>query len=345
MNATIEVPAAKRDLSARLPEPAKAKLARLIAERDDLHALLQVPSRRIDKLREARNVAERRLADLESPSYRRERVEMYFVADSPHPVRRIAPDQRQLDEVRDEVARLKAEIQEADARREERREPWAAVAQLLQQIDAWIDRVPADISIKMHELGKPPSKPANVATAIGKVRDRLSDAFARLDAARSALIPIAEAKELARREVEALAAAATPNVNTLLEGQGRIVWPRAHHSVQVVSGLEGRTATAGSGFASLPDPLALAAWLDPEAMLARLARQIEEAGDDETALDAEARAKRIAELTDEILKIERDEEALLEIASNEGVEIMRRPDADPRAVLGLSDDMPAPEGN
>lgn len=48
-----------------------------------------------------------------------------------------------------------------------------------------------------------------------------------------------------------------------------------------------------------------------------------------------ARKTRLAELRAELLEVEREEEAAVEMLEAEGVPVIRRPDADPRAVLGI----------
>ncbi len=52
-------------------------------------------------------------------------------------------------------------------------------------------------------------------------------------------------------------------------------------------------------------------------------------------LSAEERASQIQAIDAEILAAERGEEAAIEAAEGLGIEIARRPDADPRAILGL----------
>ncbi|MCA1377641.1 MULTISPECIES: hypothetical protein [unclassified Bradyrhizobium] len=48
------------------------------------------------------------------------------------------------------------------------------------------------------------------------------------------------------------------------------------------------------------------------------------------------RAAKLLELEAELLARERDEEALIELAEEQGAAIARRLDADPRAVLGIA---------
>jgi cell division septum initiation protein DivIVA len=84
------------------------------------------------------------------------------------------------------------------------------------------------------------------------------------------------------------------------------------------------------------------AWLYADDLKAALAAEIDAIADDATALTPDKRRAREAELKGQILAAERMEEALIESAEEAGSEILRRADADFRAVLGLSDDTPAP---
>lgn len=86
----------------------------------------------------------------------------------------------------------------------------------------------------------------------------------------------------------------------------------------------------GGGLKVTPgvSPLAVACWLDPEAVFARLAEEgaIREGG----TLSAQEKAAQLADLRTRLLKAERVEEAL--VVKEGGT---RRRDADPRAVLGV----------
>jgi hypothetical protein len=68
------------------------------------------------------------------------------------------------------------------------------------------------------------------------------------------------------------------------------------------------------------DHAALLAWAAPEQVCAALER---------------AAVKRIAELDAQLLELEQREEALIERAHGDGIDILRRPDAAPAAVLGV----------
>jgi hypothetical protein len=48
------------------------------------------------------------------------------------------------------------------------------------------------------------------------------------------------------------------------------------------------------------------------------------------------RIRRVAELEAELDRFERDEETLISRAASDGLDILRRPDASPAAVLGVA---------
>jgi hypothetical protein len=53
------------------------------------------------------------------------------------------------------------------------------------------------------------------------------------------------------------------------------------------------------------------------------------------AMSAAEQSKRAAELAANLLELERQEETLIDIAASEGLDVMRRENASPGAVLGI----------
>jgi hypothetical protein len=76
-------------------------------------------------------------------------------------------------------------------------------------------------------------------------------------------------------------------------------------------------------------------WLAPASVLSALKREIEAAGAPVNAMPAAERIKRISELEAQLLALERREEVLVSCAAADGTEVLRRPDANPMAVLGI----------
>lgn len=81
------------------------------------------------------------------------------------------------------------------------------------------------------------------------------------------------------------------------------------------------------------DTHALVALLFKDQLLARLDSLVDAIADDGAALTDEAREAKEQELLASILRLEREEEFFLEQCHGE---VIRRADADPRAVLGIA---------
>ncbi|WP_407186706.1 hypothetical protein [Bradyrhizobium centrosematis] len=77
-------------------------------------------------------------------------------------------------------------------------------------------------------------------------------------------------------------------------------------------------------------------WLDPTAFEKRLHEEIDNLPQPALAMSADDRAAKLLQLEAELLAREREEEALIELAEEQGAAIARRLDADPRAVLGIA---------
>ena len=94
-----------------------------------------------------------------------------------------------------------------------------------------------------------------------------------------------------------------------------------------------RTGSHGPSRTPSPSPRG---WT-PIGLIAALEAEIDRLADDEHALAPEERQAQERQLRAELLAAERLEEAAVMQAKDDGVEILRRPAADPRAVLGLAD--------
>lgn len=79
----------------------------------------------------------------------------------------------------------------------------------------------------------------------------------------------------------------------------------------------------------------LSCFLSPEKVVARLERAIDEQSDGRLTLSELDRAKKLVELDTKLLATQRYEEALVTQLEAEGRDVLRRRNADPRAVLGV----------
>jgi hypothetical protein len=88
-------------------------------------------------------------------------------------------------------------------------------------------------------------------------------------------------------------------------------------------------------FAQTIDAPALFCWTFKDALIAALDREIDAAADDQNALASEARERAEAELSGDLLDVERQEAALTWRAQAEGLLVEHRPDCAPQAILAL----------
>jgi hypothetical protein len=177
----------------------------------------------------------------------------------------------------------------------------------------------------------------NEAAAVERCRVRLEEIRAELARVSAAQIPAEEAKRIIRERVSALAEKGRPSVTDLLRNRGAIAWP----TEVIRSRIFGAEPHGSFAQVSLVDTAGLLAWLDPEAMIAALERLIDEA-DNGSALSDVQRAERTTQLTAERLDVEREEVFWVTAVHDRGGDVLHRADTDPRALLGLASDLPAP---
>lgn len=187
----------------------------------------------------------------------------------------------------------------------------------------------AKSKIQVVPIELPAGDPAEIAERlagrIGDVRaelDDLENAVPRRDSVAKRLPGLVE--ELAARGAPRLEGAAVPGASL------RIAGPRV-----VLHAAPARTDLAKP---TADDGLALAAWLAPDRVLAKLKSDLDAAyAHEPLELDAPEIQRRRRDLKAQILEAERVECAALWKLIDEGDEQVRfRPDCDPRAVLGIA---------
>ena len=294
-----------------------SKVEALADARDE--ALATVNSRQ-----DAVNRARREREGLESERRR--------LADSLHGRRfhaAIATDtENRLAETDEALEVANAKFEKAWSKLEAAQAIWEPRGQLTTALDYWCRHHPDLSSLEQSEQPTPP-KPSGAKGwdgALQKVRDDLSRIDADAHSVRTAPLPSDEAKVAARQHVKELAEKSRPDVRNLVELGRGIEWPR--HGIRDIGGL-------GNANAALPDSRGLLAWLHTDTMVAALEREIDAVADDGQAIGADERAKRLAQIAKDKLAAERREEAVITAAAQAGTALERRPDADPRAVLGI----------
>ena len=195
----------------------------------------------------------------------------------------------------------------------------------------------AAAAFKVYKGPEPsPQKRESPADAVERCRRRLRELDADRHRIASAPWHSAEAKRRARAEIDALAERGQPSVLPLIERcDGSIYWAERLFTDAVIGG---RPVSAVGD----PQALPLLFWLHRAAIIAKIDAQIDAVADDANSLTDQERAEQIGEIDRDRLAVQREEEHWIGKAIDAGMTMLRRPDADPRAVLGLADDMPAP---
>jgi hypothetical protein len=211
-----------------------------------------------------------------------------------------------------EIGRLHA-VREVQDRRHR------AYADLVAQIEGWLTSLPPGTILELARI-----KPATTQTgeslndAVARYRAEIESTSAVLEAVMAAPPPKAILKEQAARHVEALAK----------RGRPRLSAPNGELDVKF--GDPGSFAPGTSASVT-----AMLAWLHGPAMVARLVAEIDKMPDNPNAMNAEQKAERIASLKGSLDDLERREEATIEAALAQGLDVLRRVDASPLAVLGV----------
>jgi hypothetical protein len=335
----------------RLPTDSRRKLMALRQARDDSHALLVSLSDRLPELRLTREKAEQYLSGLRNPTPRL--VDVPVMVDG----RRSFSGQSQIVGLREdhalvvdakrELDRLRAEVEHTEDLHNIRSAKWKDLAQLIRSLESYLGNLDGiEIGTFTGEVIIPKFK-GSLNDAVEAHRRRLRELLADAHRVRSAPRPSSYAKEQIAQWVTLLAGRGQPNLLSLVE-QGRLDLISLPELTRPEN-LFGQTMVAGvvnsvtvAGISRQPNLLAALAWLDKDRLLTRLNAEIDLLADDEHALTDQQRTEQLTEIAADALHVEREEEWLIEQAEAQGQQIARRPTADPRAILGLSSDLPAP---
>jgi hypothetical protein len=167
---------------------------------------------------------------------------------------------------------------------------------------------PVEIKLKASET---------VVAALAGVRDQIAGVQQELAAVRKAPLRRSSQLEAVRSFLSRLEQQVRPRVAFDARGAARVLW-----NEDIVAGKD--------------DVLGLLAFvLGTDTLSAAFTRELEREGEDVAALSPLEREKRLSELSVSLLALERLEEALVLRAASEGIELARRGDASPLAVLGL----------
>jgi hypothetical protein len=314
---------------------ARALLLGLMEERDNAHAPLHGISQQIINLGSERiKVAERISAIFAAAG-----VPELRAAPDPsgaNPFDRMMERRRAeveadpaLDIERRRLANIDEEIAELRGRNERLGERWRVLGQTVANLEKWLIDLPPDVTIRAAAALPQPAlrKGEQISDAVEGRRRRVRELDADLQRIETAPVPSADAKRLAREQLDALAARGRPRCNSLIDHGEPIQWPSV------------RNLGPGARESS-QDAIGLLAWAFREQLGAAIDAEIDAIADDGTALTPEQREEQCTVARRDKLAAQREEEAFVRMAIAAGTGIMRRPDCDPRAVLSLADDLP-----
>jgi len=215
-----------------------------------------------------------------------------------------------------DVEACRTELRRAEEVRDERRAAASADRQTAVACRRWIEELPRGAALEDADAPKPEHD-----DDLESVRARVAARQKELRAVRAAPLSADELKRRGRAYVRDLAASAAATISGTRGGTFGITFADVGSAPFADSQTDYRA-------------LRLLAWLDPERLTLRLEAEID-ALPTADGLGVEERARAISELESQLLDLERQEESLVAAAAAAGRRVPRRPQADPRAVLGV----------
>ncbi len=306
-----ELLAVGHPLAKCLPVAALKKFESLVAQRDRLHSPVRQLSERARDITE--QIGRQQLQD--------EREEAAEVRIATAEQRDVANKRRHvaLSAMRAQRAELNRQIEEINAEA-------AGLTGLVNEIEEYV-RACVTAPPAMYPNVKPPS--GDPLRAIAQAKAAIDDLRKERAAIDCAPWPSAVVKARALADIDAAAARGIPDTFRSIEENKPIRWP----TIDPRPGL-GRERTV--------DSFGLMAWMFRDRLVEMTMAEIDARADDGAALNQQEREARHADVARRLLAAERILEAAIEAAGPSGMRHRTR-DADPRSVLGLADDAPAPK--
>jgi hypothetical protein len=241
------------------------------------------------------------------------------IADPKHEPDRVALIEAELSEVSDELERLRGERSKRNAVR-------ASAEQILTRLRGFLagDNIFRDAPYGVRPYSGAPARLNNgesLEAALDRVRSAISRTQGEQAVVRAAPPSRDEVAAQLTAQINKMAAEGAPKIS-LDGGKVSIAWP----DVQLYA-VPGSGLSAPSGSASK-----LICFLFNEMMIKQVTASV---ANIEGGLSAAERAQRIAELDARVSRLEHEDEQLVEQALARGLEIHRRVDAHPFALLSI----------
>jgi hypothetical protein len=234
-------------------------------------------------------------------------------------------DSRRVEEAAAAAARLPYEItdqkitERVRASQDRHRLRHDEIHALCTHVRQWLASLPADAALEpAPPVNARPIKGETVAQAIERLRDEIAAASQHLLTVKRAPPTRSELKASAALLVKQLAARGRPTVSAGSNGLAVAFAP-----------LRGDTVAHYDEFASL------VAFVASDLLTRALEKEIDALPQEQTPMPKAEQDKRASELAEQLLGLERIEEALIDSAQAQGQDIARRENASPAAVLGI----------
>ncbi|TWI58289.1 hypothetical protein IQ16_08195 [Bradyrhizobium huanghuaihaiense] len=218
-----------------------------------------------------------------------------------------------------ELASMDQELTRLQARLTDLQEQHRNLANLVANIKRWLLGAAGTYEMAKPSRATPEATKMTAAQAVSNLRAQIKALAAERVRVLQAALPAADIKKLASTYVAAQRERGRPKITF---DHGRPFQADFNTSVE------------GAWTAKLDIGAALS-WLDPAALEKRLHEEIDKLPQPALTMSADDRAAKLLELEAELLAREQEEEALIELAQEQGLALTRRLDADPRAVLGI----------
>jgi hypothetical protein len=190
--------------------------------------------------------------------------------------------------------------------------------------------------MRLRHFAAPAPKVRDPAAELAKLRSELDDLAEQWRAAENAPVPASELKARALFEIDQIAKRGEPTLDfTAREGSPLGL----ENALSVRQQLIPMPGVESQHFAILGDAgAAFWTWLHRDEIASRVLAMIDEHAPSAGTLTDEEREKEFARIAARRLEVERMEEALVVAIEAEGRSVVRRRDADPRAILEVVED-------
>lgn len=188
---------------------------------------------------------------------------------------------------------------------------------ILAQLSLFTNELTPNLHLRSVTIEATPHDGETLAQAIIRIRGEIVAAQAELVRLKLQPLPRDELQQRAKDYVEQLAAEAGPLVRTA-NGSFEVEWAVP---TPLSYGVQSPSRSAA----------AMLCAMFPDKMLDLIVAQLPDQG----GMPAAQRQEREAEVTARVLRLEREEEALIEQAQAQGIECHRRPNASGWAILGI----------